>query len=230
MKLIFKLIKIAIIFVFIGCAFLLLINKTFIYEAYKGPSMDSDGVSIPRFMYVVENRDTLNAKFYTILSINDLNKSRDSYLNTLEKCYNKYYYDKSNNITITKYEIDDKKYYKEVILNYESGNLCSQDYVLSDMWVYEYISLSGYVSGDITEASMTKLIDKIYNSKRIDVLTDSVSEIEINVECDNNRGNYTLTFKDYGDNALLVIRYENNETRFAVYEVEDVKNYLRSLE
>ena len=50
MKLIFRLIKIAIIFLIIGCCFYLLINKTFIYDVYKSEVMEGEGIPIKRFM------------------------------------------------------------------------------------------------------------------------------------------------------------------------------------
>lgn len=223
MKLIFKLIKLIIICLFIGGLFLLLTNKTFIYEKYKSDLMDKQGISIPRFMYITSN--DLDSKFYTLLSSDTINKSKDNYLNNLEYCYDRYYYDKDNDITITKYEIKDNNYYRKVNISYVKDNLCNKEYLLSDMWVYEYINLSGYINGDITEESMIKLIDKIYNSKRVNILKDYESEIEINVLCDNNDTNYTLTFKDLGDNLLLVIK----DKKFAVYEINDIKSYIRSL-
>lgn len=116
MKLIFRLIKIAIIFLLIGGCFYLLINKTFIYDNYKTEIMESDGIPIKKFMYVVDNDDSNEAKFYTLLSNSTLGNKKKSYLNDLESCYGSYYYDERNNITITKYDIIDKKYYRELIL------------------------------------------------------------------------------------------------------------------
>lgn len=212
-----KLFKLLIFIIVVGGSFLLLTNETFIFTSYK------DIITIPRFMYLYKEN------FYTTINKDSINKSKDEYLNKLEACYDKYYYDKENNITITKYEVSDKKYYRKVSILYEEKNYCDSNYVLSDMWVYEYINLSGYVKGDITEASMSKLIDKIYNSKRVDNLDFDASGINISVDCDKNEGSYNLTFKSMGDKYLLVIKSEGNSKKFAVYEVEDVKNYLRSL-
>ena len=87
MKTLFNLIKIAIIFILIGGCFFLLINKTFIYDVYKGELMESNGIPINRFMYIVEDEVATRAKFYTFLSNSSLESKKNSYLNTLEKCY-----------------------------------------------------------------------------------------------------------------------------------------------
>lgn len=230
MKLIFRLIKIAIIFLLIGGCFYLLINKTFIYDNYKTEIMESDGIPIKKFMYVVNNDDSNEAKFYTLLSNSTLDNKKKSYLNDLESCYGKYYYDERNNITITKYDIIDKKYYREVDINYVGDNYCSQDYKLSDMWIYDYINKSAYLTGDITEKNMTVLVDKIYKSKNIEPdVKDYNSEYSYKVNCENNEEKYTLIFEDFGENELLVKREVSGNTKFAVYEIENVKEYLKSL-
>ncbi len=230
MKLIFRLIKIAIIFLIIGGCFYLLINKTFIYEVYKTEIMDGEGIPIKRFMYVVDDDETLDAKFYTFLSNSKLDTMKKDYLDKLEYCYGKYYYDKDNNITITNYEVISKDYYRLVKLSYVSDNYCSDDYKLSDMWVYDYINKSGYISGDISEKAMTNLIDKVYKSKRVDpVIKTYTSKYSYKVNCENNDEKYTLIFSDFSENELLVKKVVNGNTKFAVYEVENVINYLEAL-
>lgn len=134
MKLIFRLIKIAIIFLIIGGCFYLLINKTFIYDVYKSEVMEDEGIPIKRFMYVIDDDKTNEAKFYTFLSNSTLENMKKDYLDDLELCYGKYYYDKNNKITITNYDIISNSYYREVKLSYVSDNYCSSDYKLSDMW------------------------------------------------------------------------------------------------
>lgn len=230
MKLIFRLIKIAIIFLIIGVCFYLLINKTFIYENYKSEAMEGEGIPIKRFMYVIENNEKLETKFYTLLSENTLENMKKSYLDTLEYCYGKYYYDKNNEITITNYEIISKDYYKEVNINYVADNYCSENYKLSDMWVYDYISKSAYLNGNITEKNITDLIDKIYKSKKIEpVITDYKKEYSYKVYCENNDEKYTLIFEDFGENELLVKKEVENNVKFAIYEIENIKEYLKGL-
>ena len=230
MKLIFRLIKIAIIFLIIGGCFYLLINKTFIYEAYKTEIMDGEGIPINRFMYVIDNDETLDAKFYTLLSSSKLESKKKDYLDSLEACYGKYYYDKDNNITITNYEVISKDYYRLVKLSYVSDNYCSDDYKLSDMWVYDYINKSGYISGDISEKAMTSLVDKVYTSKRVDsVIKTYTSKYTYKVNCENSDEKYTLIFSDFSENELLVKKEVNGNIKFAIYEVENAIDYLEAL-
>lgn len=123
MKLIFNLIKVALIFLFIGVAFFLIINKTFFKEEYIGEIMNSNGIKLDKYVYFLEETDDLKISFITLNSKDKLNKTKDSYLNTLEKC-NQYYYDKNNNITIIKYDIVDNNYYRNIYINYLEGNAC----------------------------------------------------------------------------------------------------------
>ena len=98
----FKLIKLLIVIIVVGGLFLLLTNKTFVYDTYKSDDV-KEGIPISRFMYVRENN--LDVTFYTFVSVEKLESAKDEYLKTLDECYGKYYYDKDNDITITNYEI-----------------------------------------------------------------------------------------------------------------------------
>ena len=232
MKAIFNLIRVAIIFLLIGGVFFLLINETFINEVFKTEAMDGDGISINRFMYLVPSDNKNEAVFYTPISFSKLENKKKSYLSSLESCYGIYYYDKDNDITITKYDIDNNKYLKKVYISYSSGNYCSGDYKLTDMWVYEYINLSSFISGDITEKAMNGLIDTIYKSKKEDnpVISNYKKTISINVLCSNNKEDYNLYFEDFSDNQLIVKKEEKGVVKFAVYDIENVKDLLNSLE
>ena len=193
--------------------------------------MEGEGIPLKRFMYLTSDLDSLDLNFKTVLSKDYLEQAKESYLSKLDQCYGIYYYDKENNITITQYDIKDSKYLKDVNISYVGGNYCSKDFVLSDMWIYEYNSLSSFLNGDILEQSMVGLIDKIYNSKRVDdpKVTGYQSKYDINVNCDQNGVNYKLTFKDFSENELLVIKTVNNNLQMAVYEMDDVTSFLGGL-
>ena len=192
--------------------------------------MDGSGIPINRFMYVVDNDETLDAKFYTILPGDKLDSKKKDYLDSIDSCYGKYYYDKNNNVTITNYEIIDKNYYRLVKLGYVNDNYCSSDYKLSDMWVYDYINKSGYISGDITEKAMTNLVDDVYRGKRVEpIIKTYISKYSYKVNCENSNEKYTLIFSDFSENELLVKKEVNGNTKFAVYEIENVVDYLEDL-
>ena len=77
---------------------------------------------------------------------------------------------------------------------------------------------------------MTSLIDKIYNSKRVDpVIKNYKNEYSYRVECDNNGENYSLIFEDFSENELMVKKIEKENIKFAVYEILNVKDYLKGL-
>ena len=67
MKLILNIITIGLVFLFMAGAFLLLINKTFIYETYKEDVMTGEGIPISRFMYYQETNNS-GSIFITPLS------------------------------------------------------------------------------------------------------------------------------------------------------------------
>ena len=91
----FKLIKLLIFVIVVGGLFLLLTNKTFVYDTFKNDDV-KEGIPISRFMYVKENN--LDVTFYTFVNKEKLERVKDEYLKSLDDCYGKYYYDKDNDI------------------------------------------------------------------------------------------------------------------------------------
>ena len=231
MKAILKLIKWLITLAIIALIVILVTNKTFLGQRYKTDIMNGEGISIPRFVYFVKESDN-KSFFITPLNMDYLNKEKDNYLNNLTKCYNKYYYDKDNDITIMDYKITDKEYYRTIDISYANTNYCSSDYILSDMWVYEYNALSTYVSGDITSDAVSSLLNTVYNGKRITdpELTDYESKVTIKIECSLNNENYTLEFKDYAENELAVIKKSDDAEKLAVYKIDNIVEILNILE
>lgn len=231
MKLILNIITIGLVFLFMAGAFLLLINKTFIYETYKEDVMTGEGIPISRFMYYQETNNS-GSIFITPLSANYLNIYRSNYLNDLEQCYGEYYWDEDNAITITKYQVIDNSYYRSVNIAFVEDNYCSDEYILSDMWVYEYNNVSDYVDGDISQVAMNALINTVYSAVRVsDPVIDDSYEKQINlvITCSNLDGEYTLTFSDFSDSELLIVKEDSKGRQFAVYEIADVVNYLKNL-
>ena len=233
MKWIFGAIKLVLIFGFMALAFLLLINKTFINEVYLEDFMIGDGIPIKRFMYFEDLNSNLTASFITPLGYESINEAKNSYLETLEKCYDRYYYDSINAITIIDYDITNDKYLRRVSIHMANGNYCSDDYKLSDMWLYDYENLSLYVNGDITQNAMSEIISTIHSSEKVDnptIVDDHEAEVILKVNASMDGVGYSLTFEDFSENELIVIKEMNNKTQFAVYTVENVIDFLNSLE
>ncbi len=230
-KLLKNLIVIAIIFALIIGCFFLLINKTFIYDTYTGDLMDGDGISINRFMYLVKEDSGLNTRFATFLTSNKIKESKENYLKDLEECYGVYYYDNVNNITITKYNIIDNQYYRDVYISYASGNYCSDDYVLSDKWIYEYKNLSKYLGGDISSNAMNSFVEKVYESNRVDnpIISDYNNNVSLNIDCSIDGVEYKLVLEDFSDGEIVVKKIMNGITQFGVYEVDNALEYLNEL-
>ncbi len=233
LKWMFGAIKLVLVFGFIALAFLLLINKTFINERYLEDFMFGEGIPINRFMYFQNINDDLTATFISPLNYETLNKARNDYLDGLEQCYDRYYYDRDNGITIIDYEISNNKYLRNISIHMANENYCSEDYKLSDMWLYDYENLSLYVNGDITEDAMSELINAVHGAEKIDnpsINDDYESRIILKVNASINGISYTLTFQDFSESELIVIKEMNNNTQFGVYAIENVIDFLNGLE
>ena len=233
MKWIFGAIKLVLVFGFMALAFLLLINKTFINEVYLEDFMIGEGIPIKRFMYFQNINSDLTANFITPLNYETLNNAKNSYLESLEKCYDRYYYDSNNAITIIDYDISNDKYLRSVSIHMANDNYCSEDYKLSDMWIYDYENLSLYVNGDITQNAMSRVISTIHEAERVNnptIVDDYEAEVILKVNASTESIGYTLTFQDFSENELLVIKQMNNKIQFAVYTLENVIDFLNSLE
>lgn len=233
MKWIFGAIKLVLVFGFMALAFLLLINKTFINEVYLEDFMIGEGIPIKRFMYFQNINSDLTANFITPLNYETLNNAKNSYLESLEKCYDRYYYDSNNAITIIDYDISNDKYLRSVSIHMANDNYCSEDYKLSDMWIYDYENLSLYVNGDITQNAMSRVISTIHEAERVNnptIVDDYEAEVILKINASTESIGYTLTFQDFSENELLVIKQMNNKTQFAVYTLENVIDFLNSLE
>lgn len=232
MKMLWSLIKIAVIFVIITGCFFLLINKTFVYERFKAELMDGEGIPVRRFMYLINVDNGLNASFITPLGADSLEIQKENYLNSLDFCYNKFYYDSDNNITITKYNIIDNGYYRNVFITYASGNYCGNDYILKDDWMNDYTLSSTFVGGDITDKAVPELIAKISKDSRVEnpIISDYNSSVSLKVDAVIEGIDYSLVFQDFSENEIVVKRFMYGVEQFAVYKMENAVNFLLSLE
>ena len=234
MKVMFNIVKILILFLFIAGVFILLINKTFIHETYKDESMDGEGIKVSRFMYYtgLNKKDNLTGTFITPLNNNILETYRTNYLNSLSTCYGKYYYDEDNDITILNYDIIDNGLYRSVSINYSSKNYCSDEYLLHESWAIDYLNHGEYISGDLTDAYARALITVLSTTEQVaNIIIDDdyKSSISLNVEYSDEKGKYTLTFSDFNENQLLVVKtYDDGDTQFVVYEINSVVSYLKT--
>ena len=231
MKKLFRFIKFVIIILILAIFVAAGTNKTFIYDHYKNDKMIGDGIPLKRFMYFLEDNNG-HVKMITPISVTGLQEIKDDYLKKLMPCYGKYYFDEDNRITITNYEIIEKNHYAYVNISYEETNYCSDDYKLSDIWIYDYNSLSTFVSGDITEKAMISLMGDIYDSKRVEnpIITDYKSTIKIVINAHMAKYDYKLIFEDFSADEIKVTKMYDNVKQFAVYNINNCVEYLKNLE
>ena len=79
---------------------------------------------------------------------------------------------------------------------------------------------------------MNALFNTVYPAEGVShpVIDDSYEkQINLVITCSNLDGEYTLTFSDFSDSELLIVKEDSKGRQFAVYEIADVVNYLKNL-
>ncbi len=224
MKFLGKVISLVISFSLAIGLLTLLINDTF-------TKTELQGIPIPRFLYLKDN-SSLNYELYTFRKNTLLNETKNNYLKNLENCYGNYYYDQNNELTITKYEIIPHQFYQEVKINIDYKNYCSENYILSDTWLDEQKTVPRLMDLNISINNFNNLLDKISEAKRdlepiINPSYHSEYIITYNYYLLNNH--YYMEIKDINENEIVVIKTLNEESKFAVYEINTVKDYLKTI-
>lgn len=211
-------------------------NKTFFKTSFMG-------IKIPLFSYY-EKGNTL----YSIRSYKKIDEIKISYLNSLESCFDEsYFYDKNIDKSIIKYDVQNK-IIKRIIIEYENGNVCLNEFVLEDDW-YENINENEIIASEIVKCknnkcetskvsiNFKKLISDLKNSTRIE--NDNYISFDY-IDNNNYIGIYLSDNKTYSK-AIKIIPYkekvlgiiiidDNDSKRNALYEMDkDANKYILSL-
>lgn len=92
---------------------------------------------VPKFSYQISSSETT----YTYFNLKSLEKNTEwvnSYLDDLVSCYDEsWHYDSVYDITISNYTVKKDKMISELKINYEKGNLCENQYVLTEDYLKE---------------------------------------------------------------------------------------------
>ena len=211
-------------------------NKTFFKTSYKG-------IKIPLFSYYEKG----NA-LYSIRSYKKIDEIKNNYLNSLESCFDEsYFYDKNINKSSIKYDIQNK-IIKRIIIEYENGNVCLNEFVLEDDWD-KNINEKEIIASEIVKCknnkcetskvsiNFKKLVNDLKNSSRIE--NDNYVSFDY-VDNNNYIGIYLSDNKTYSK-AIKIIPYkekvlgiiiidDNDSKKNALYKIDkDVNKYILSL-
>ena len=211
-------------------------NKTFFKTSYMG-------IKIPLFSYYKKG----NA-LYSIRSYKKIDEIKNNYLNSLESCFDEsYFYDKNINKSIIKYDIQNK-IIKRIIIEYENGNVCLNEFVLEDDWD-KNINEKEIIASEIVKCknnkcetskvsiNFKKLVNDLKNSSRIE--NDNYVSFDY-VDNNNYIGIYLSDNKTYSK-AIKIIPYkekvlgiiiidDNDSKKNALYKIDkDVNKYILSL-
>lgn len=211
-------------------------NKTFFKTSFMG-------IKIPLFSYY-EKGNTL----YSIRSYKKIDEIKISYLNSLESCFDEsYFYDKNIDKSIIKYDVQNK-IIKRIIIEYENGNVCLNEFVLEDDW-YENINENEIIASEIIKCknnkcetskvsiNLKKLISDLKNSTRIENdnyisfdYIDNNNYIGIYLS-DNKTYSKAIKIIPYKEKVLGIITIDDNDSkRNALYEMDkDANKYILSL-
>lgn len=211
-------------------------NKTFFKTSFMG-------IKIPLFSYY-EKGNTL----YSIRSYKKIDEIKISYLNSLESCFDEsYFYDKNIDKSIIKYDVQNK-IIKRIIIEYENGNVCLNEFVLEDDW-YENINENEIIASEIVKCknnkcetskvsiNLKKLISDLKNSTRIENdnyisfdYIDNNNYIGIYLS-DNKTYSKAIKIIPYKEKVLGIITIDDNDSkRNALYEMDkDANKYILSL-
>lgn len=211
-------------------------NKTFFKTSFMG-------IKIPLFSYY-EKGNTL----YSIRSYKKIDEIKTSYLNSLESCFDEsYFYDKNIDKSIIKYDIQNK-IVKRIIIEYENGNVCLNEFVLEDDW-YENINEKEIIASEIVKCknnkcetskvsiNLKKLISDLKNSTRIENdnyisfdYIDNNNYIGIYLS-DNKTYSKAIKIIPYKEKVLGIITIDDNDSkRNALYKIDkDANKYILSL-
>ena len=211
-------------------------NKTFFKTSYMG-------IKIPLFSYYEKG----NA-LYSIRSYKKIDEIKNNYLNSLESCFDEsYFYDKNINKSIIKYDIQNK-IIKRIIIEYENGNVCLNEFVLEDDWD-KNINEKEIIASEIVKCknnkcetskvsiNFKKLVNDLKNSSRIE--NDNYVSFDY-VDNNNYIGIYLSDNKTYSK-AIKIIPYkekvlgiiiidDNDSKKNALYKIDKyVNKYILSL-
>lgn len=211
-------------------------NKTFFKTSYMG-------IKIPLFSYYEKG----NA-LYSIRSYKKIDEIKNNYLNSLESCFDEsYFYDKSINKSIIKYDIQNK-IIKRIIIEYENGNVCLNEFVLEDDWD-KNINEKEIIASEIVKCknnkcetskvsiNFKKLINDLKNSSRIENdkyinfdYVDNNNYIGIYLS-DNKTYSKAIKIIPYKEKVLGIIIIDDNDSKEnALYKIDkDVNKYILSL-
>lgn len=225
-----KIIMGLIILVVGGFLLFLLDNKTFFKTKYEN-------IPLPLFSYYKNNNT-----FHNVRSYKRVNQKINDYLEGLKKCENNdYYFDEKRNITIIDYSVKDSGMYNTITLDYEQGNICSEQFSLKDNWyknINKVLNVEEIecISSDCDTKKVSIDIEKLKNDLSQYKRIENKDYVDFRYEDDNVYiGLYlekeTIKLFPYNDNTLGIISISEDENnKSALYNIEsDVNTYLKSL-
>ncbi len=220
-------------------------NKTFFNSYYR--ISDDSQIPIPLFSYYVSENDN-EITFKTVKSAEATRSFITKYLNKLSSCYDEsYFYDKGNNVTISKYEVEDKGSINEIYLSYKKGNYCENEFVLDDNWMIEFLNNSTITEikadnnvtlkydinlniEDVKNAMNEFLSSNYTRANNKGKITDEENDFLVKIYYTLNSKSYELSIFDYEEEYIAFVVVDPNDAqKNAIYKVSNIGNFFNKI-
>ncbi len=199
-------------------------------------------LNLPVLSFQVTDKDSI--KVYA------LNKSWfDKYLNNLTSCYNEsYWYDKTNNYTIMKFKIEDKKLYQKHNLDIIQGNYCEDEYSLKADYIKTFLD-----NAVIKEATLIKSLSNKeikYSPKNIDKylvpllsslekaegvkvtkrINNDEQQFKLSLYYEMNKESYIMEIYEANDYLILRVVDQNDHNKYIKYKIDkEIQKNLKKI-
>lgn len=227
-------------------------NKTFFKNYYQTTNNKGEIVKIPLpiFSYFKQEDANHNVTFKTLIGAKRVNQVISNYIEGLTACYNEsYYYDENLGITIKQYLSKKGFPFSEIILSYDKGDYCTNQYVLPSNWltiikeeaiIKEVVIIKCNIQTNITftekpitnydvktlyDYSDNKLFKRIENKENI-IYVDQDDSYVVNVYYQIKNEEYKLEIFSYNNNLVFKVIDSNDHAKNAIYEIEEPANQV----
>lgn len=218
-------------FIFGLIVIFLLTNKSYFWKNYKK-------IYVPLLSFHTDDCCMTTSNFYSLRTKNDLENDINKYYDDLVSCYNEtIFYDKKADVSISKYEVVDKFFYRAIHIIYDKGNVCHDEYILDDETIDEIrkngkiLSSYYYLNGDeyVINIPIAEILKKFSGKEYIDRnITNDSEELYFVYYYELYEKQYVLEIFTKDNKLIYKVIDQNDHSKYAVYNKEDALEYLES--
>jgi hypothetical protein len=179
-------------------------------------------IDLPSFSIITKD-ELFNISLINLGDFKSVDNQKNDYIDKLLSCYDEgYFYDSKNDITILKYEVVNGNLFRTINIEYEDGNKCENEFVLSNNWeieLYEkeFTSMNIEVCEDNCESYS---IDDSYYKYVLDYFFSTPGVRILNKERITKSNDYILNIY-YSGTLIEVFKYDDYFVAFNLINQDD---------